>query len=407
MRRIGSISSGRSKQQGVTLVELMIALILGLFVLVGLSAVFIASKQAFRFQDTAGRLQEDASFALDTMSRDLRMAGYAGCGGVDAATVGGVTTYYPTSILDPVAPGGIDGPNPLATVESAMANVQPLSPVNFLRGFDGIPSAMFTAGSAPPSGSSGSLFFSGGSSNAVSVSTAMALATSPIAIASDAYGWGSTKVYTMVVSDCTNSSLFAGKLNAAGTQIDRDLVDNVAQTPALTFPLKPNNPNNPKYGVDAIVMPLEWNFYFVDTRSGAATPSLYRVFYDGNLRQGKQELISNVESMRLNYGENLNGVDNVTNLACVIPTVPSNCVPSQQADVWRTTAATVTDWSKVVAVRIGLMMVSDDNTANRDVATAVPPLLGASYSLPAGASTTRLRKEFSTTVVLRNRVAPR
>lgn len=406
MRRIGSISSGRSKQQGVTLVELMIALILGLFVLVGLSAVFIASKQAFRFQDTAGRLQEDASFALDTMSRDLRMAGYAGCRGVDAATVGGVTTYYPTLAMTAGAPGGIDGPNPLATVESANAMVtfQPLSPVNFLRGFDNVPSTMFASGSAPTSSSTHSLFFSGGSSNAVSVSTAMAAVDSPIAIASDAYSWGSTKVFKMVVSDCTTSSLFAGQLNAAGTQIVHDTVlgdTTKGQNSATSFPA------TPKYGVDAIVMPLEWNFYYVATRSGAATPSLYRVFYDGSSRQDAQELISNVESMRLNYGENLNGVDSATNLACVISTGGAICVPTMQADVWRTTAATVTDWSKVVAVRIGLMMVSDDNTANRDVATAVPPLLGASYSLPAGASTTRLRKEFSTTVVLRNRVAPR
>ena len=88
-------------------------------------------------------------------------------------------------------------------------------------------------------------------------------------------------------------------------------------------------------------------------------------------------------------------------------TSPATCSPTMQADVWRTTAASVTDWSRVVAVRVGLMMVSADNAANTDVTTATPPFLGASYTPASGASTTRVRKEFSTTVVLRNRIAPR
>jgi hypothetical protein len=60
-----------------------------------------------------------------------------------------------------------------------------------------------------------------------------------------------------------------------------------------------------------------------------------------------------------------------------------------------------------VAVRIGLMMVSGDQSANQEVTQGALTLLGASYTIPAGASASRVRKEFSTTIVLRNRVAPR
>ena len=153
-------------------------------------------------------------------------------------------------------------------------------------------------------------------------------------------------------------------------------------------------------------MPLEWSFYYVATRPGASTPSLYRVFYNGTTRGNAEELVSNIETMKLNYGENINGKDKVTNLQCTIATGGATCAPTFQADVWRTTAAAVTDWSRVVAVRVGLMMLSADSAANPDIAST-PTLLGQSYTLPTGASTTRLRKEFSTTVVLRNRVAPR
>ena len=392
-------------QRGVTLVELLVALALSLGVLVGLSAVYIASKQSFRFQETAGRLQEDGTYALETIARDLRMAGFAGCKGVDGITIAAVLTYFPTLSMSATAQGGIQGPNPLAVVEpgNALVLAQPMTPHNFLRGFDNVPASMFTT--APVSGATDSLFFSGGGSNTVSVSAAMATPTSPLNVASNPYGWDPAKPYNMVVSNCLVSSLFAGQINAAGTEIAHGTT--VVGSASVATNAANNFPSNPVYGIDAIVMPLEWNYYYVATRAGASTPSLYRVFYDGNERKATEELVSNVESMKLHYGENLLGVDTATNLTCNLVGGGATCAATMQADTWRTTAAAVTDWSRVVAVRVGLMMVSADNAANPDVVTSIPNLLGLPYVPPVGASTTRLRKEFSTTVVVRNRVAAR
>jgi type IV pilus assembly protein PilW len=397
------------RQRGVTLVELLISLALGLAVLVGLSAVYVAAKQSFRFQETGGRMQEDAMFAMETISRELRMAGFAGCRGVEKINISGVDTYFPNLGLMTGAPGGIAGPNPLATVEPGNLEVtrQPLSPSNFVRGFDNVPGAMFAT--APTSSATNSLFISGGSEKTVSVTATMGSAGDPLTIAAGSAAFlDPAKIYNMVVANCNSSSLFAGQAGGGGTQIlHTTAIGNatVGTNAADSFP------STPLYGVDAMVMPLEWSFYYVATRTGAATPSLYRVAYDGNARGAAEELVSNVESMRLHYGENTMGKTSppppAPSVPCVLATTPSGCEPTKQADEWRTSAAAVTNWSRVVAVRIGLMMVSEDNAANRDVVTADPPLLGASYAGPAGKSATRLRKEFSTTVVIRNQVAPR
>lgn len=391
-------------QRGFTLVEMLVALALGLAVLIGLSSVYVAAKQSFRFQETSGRLQEDATFALDLIARDLRMAGFGGCRGVDEVTIASVLTTFPNFGLA-ASPTGITGPNPLAAVYPTNLQItsQPLSPYNFVRGFDSVPSAMFAVGATPVSSNTDALYFVGGSSKAVSVSAVMAATNSPLAIASDTFSWGTTAansgVYNMVVSDCKSSSLFAGKVAGGGTSIDHTATLGNA---ADTFP------GSYQYGIDALVMPVEWNLYYAATRSGATTPSLYRVSYDGNSRDGNpQEIITNVEAFKLSYGENTAGKDSATGLTCALSGGAATCIPTLQADVWRASAATVTNWSRVVAVRVGLMMVSSDDRANTDVVAVTPTLLGQTYSIPSGASTTRLRKEFSTTVVLRNRIAPR
>ncbi len=68
-----------ARQQGVGLVEVMIALVLGLVVVLGISQIFASSKQSFLTQDSAARMQEDARYILSRMTQELRMAGMFGC----------------------------------------------------------------------------------------------------------------------------------------------------------------------------------------------------------------------------------------------------------------------------------------------------------------------------------------
>jgi type IV pilus assembly protein PilW len=373
-------------------------LALGLSVLAGLSAVFVAAKQSYRYQETSGRLQEDASYALETMARDLRMTGFAGCRGVEITP--GPVQYPGMGIHGTLlaASGAIKGPNPLGTVYPADAAItaRPFAPKNLIRGFDAsVPSAMFAVGSVPTSGTTDSLYITGGSMNAVSVTTPMTLPESVLEIGTDSQDWGTILRY-MVVSDCVNSSYFVGELETAGGVTSIKHLAATDKNALATFP------SSAKYGIDAIVMPVEWNFYYVATRPGASTPGLYRLTHDGRVqvnsgvtgdppgRKDPVEIVSNVETMKIHYGEN---------------TLPTTGTPTMEVNEWRTTAADVDDWSRVVAVRIGLMMITSENGVNTDIAST-PTLLGAAYTVPT-AYANRVRKEFSTTVVLRNRVAPR
>jgi type IV pilus assembly protein PilW len=65
--------------QGVTLIELMISLTIGLIIIAGIGYIFLGSRQGFRSQDALARMQEGARTAFEIMDRDIRMAGYTGC----------------------------------------------------------------------------------------------------------------------------------------------------------------------------------------------------------------------------------------------------------------------------------------------------------------------------------------
>ena len=64
--------------QGLTLVELMVALTLGLIVIGALVAVFMSNNQNYRQNEAIATLQDNARFAMELITRDLAMAGYWG-----------------------------------------------------------------------------------------------------------------------------------------------------------------------------------------------------------------------------------------------------------------------------------------------------------------------------------------
>jgi type IV pilus assembly protein PilW len=62
------------KQLGMTLVELLVALSIGSFLMIGAVQVYNQSRQAYIINDSIARVQETAQFAMDTIEADLRMA---------------------------------------------------------------------------------------------------------------------------------------------------------------------------------------------------------------------------------------------------------------------------------------------------------------------------------------------
>jgi hypothetical protein len=74
--QIGSPVDRCRRQSGFTLVELMIASFLGLFLVGGLIHLFVSSGQGYRANDALARVQESGRFAMDILARDIRQVGY-------------------------------------------------------------------------------------------------------------------------------------------------------------------------------------------------------------------------------------------------------------------------------------------------------------------------------------------
>lgn len=64
---------------GLTLIELMIALVLGLLILAAAIAVFASNRQVYRSTESLGRIQENARAAYEIMARDVREAAGNAC----------------------------------------------------------------------------------------------------------------------------------------------------------------------------------------------------------------------------------------------------------------------------------------------------------------------------------------
>lgn len=62
----------------MTLIELTVAMAIGLFLIGGALYVYSQSKNSYRAGDSLARLQESARFALDTIEPDIRLARYWG-----------------------------------------------------------------------------------------------------------------------------------------------------------------------------------------------------------------------------------------------------------------------------------------------------------------------------------------
>ena len=66
-------------QLGVTLIELMIALVIGLLATGAMLKVYVDSSRLYRFNEGLARIQENGRFATEFIRRDARVAGFWGC----------------------------------------------------------------------------------------------------------------------------------------------------------------------------------------------------------------------------------------------------------------------------------------------------------------------------------------
>lgn len=391
-----TISMLPNNQKGFTLVELMVAMAISLFLLIAIALVYQSSKSGFAYANNTVRMSEDSSFALDSLSRDIRMAGYAGCAGLSA-------TNGPDGIaktLDDVYVPKLAGVSAL-TISNENDLPNPFSKSIFnareaLVGYKnaaGATAAVSAAGTALPSFLNSAsfkiasnypiLYIAGGSPKAVQLNAAIVKNQKLVNIVNDVNKWadsGSGSDFFMLIADCKNSEMFRTYSLQANGAIQNET----------------NFLND--YGSDAVATRLESSTYFLATRNNATTPSLYRRFFNGKVANS-EELVPNVEAITFQYGLNSSCVGSAS---CTAP----NTTPTYIADTYvkdiDSNFATM-DWSRVVSVRMGLIMVTEDNgqTAKASVVNEEIDWVDGKYKVPT--ADRRLRRAYSTTVTIRNR----
>lgn len=87
------------KQRGLSIVEIMIAMLIGLILMGGVMQVFSSTRQSNRVQEATARMQETGRMALEIIARDVRMADFWGC----ASALGNIVNN-----LDSTGAGYID-----------------------------------------------------------------------------------------------------------------------------------------------------------------------------------------------------------------------------------------------------------------------------------------------------------
>jgi type IV pilus assembly protein PilW len=117
-----SPKQNRQEMRGLSLIELLIAMVLGLTITTGVIQIYVGNNATERSQEARGRIQENSRFSLNFLSQELRMAGYLGClSGMDAASVNNILNGPPASFQPQIGLQGweADGTDPGTISNSA------------------------------------------------------------------------------------------------------------------------------------------------------------------------------------------------------------------------------------------------------------------------------------------------
>lgn len=371
----------RVAQRGFSLVEMMIAMTVGLVLLTGMIAVFSGNKRSSDMNAAMANIQENARFALSQIARDIRMSGYQGCmdmnnGGElfvkaqaspttnflsDTATTGSVVQgdgswapAPPGAFAPPVANPAIPGTHTIA-LQFGIANQARLT-------------GPMTAGGIPSESGDVVVDLSADTTNSLAGMTAGDLA---------------------IISDCTEVNLFTASAtslvgttltlsHAASHNLDGNLTKIFGEAAQLN---------------DTRILRFASNIYYIgDTGLTNENGDQIRALYQQSLPYNDPanppvELVQGVENMRVAFG-----VRSATGSLQYVPADDPAYNPSA-----------------VESVQIGLLMTSWDRIAQEDddktyilagqqIASAASADDGLNH-----AEDRRFRLAFNTTIKVRNR----
>jgi type IV pilus assembly protein PilW len=366
----------RGREQGMTLVELMVALVIGLVLTGGAIQVFLANRAAFAFNESMQRVQENGRFALDTLMFNSRMAGYLGClSGVNLFNNLNSSTTVPFNFAQAVTGFEATGTGPGSTFAAAA-----IDPSNSTTATDWAPNLPNPILSLAVKGSDVLVV-----RNVSAVSQALVGAYNS---GSAVFAGATTADYAVgdiaIVSDCTKASVFqvTGVTNTTAGGVTRvDLAHAAAGTPGNNLATWLSDQ---QYGDGAQVARAETWAYYVGRGSGNH-PALFQLRLQttsGSTTSAlgpPEELVDSVDTMQVLYGVDADADGDVDSY--------------NKADA-------VTNWNNVVSVRIGLLVRAPEEYGTElDTQTYVVNETGFNP-----VDDHRLRQVFTTTNGLRNRL---
>lgn len=397
-------------QAGLSLIELMVALLLSTLLVLGLIEIFSASRASYLMAQGLSRAQESSRFAIDSLQRDVRMSGHFGCVSDQAhfyAGNGAFGELFLSNRADfttiPAAREALrfdysirgyearaTGPSDTVTINAtpaagAAADWVPALPAVFVSGLR----------PAPIRGSDilALRFLSPESAEVTSFVTG-----NPATITVNAAQWPVLTAPTPTpglfgIADCRSVVLFQASAVAVGGS-------------AVQITARSNGVNQIGFdGSDtfasgqARLYRAESFVYYIGLNA-ANEPSLFRARFNAvpgsatiTLDTGaSEEVVEGVENMQLLFAQDL-----VTN-----PAQP----PSGVINGIRTAAnvlpdnANQTGWQRVGAVQVGLLVRGNDRAAATQK-TAPTRSLGTQMTLPNDG---RYRSVYETNIALRNRL---
>lgn len=360
--------ASRRRASGLSLIEILVALALGLVLIAGATNLFLGSSQTFRVNESLSRMQEEARFAMNRIERDARSAGFRSCSPNVQNRVTGSGALL-TEALEGLSILGWEfddtGPGDSYTIDS----LEVTGAGNWDNG----------GGFAFPADIDGDVV---GGTDVLVINRVERLNTQftddngPNDTNLDAPNHGVNQNAVILISNdsCTQASLVR-KTNSAD--------DN------FTFASSGNTGNGVGFATNpqSELYHFQSRIYYVGLDGDV--PGLYTRRLDGeNGTANSRELVRGVENMQVLYG-----VANSSNA-----TEASSYVPADE----------VTNWSNVVSVRIALLMRSG-NEVSPDTNTRLYNLLGTEIN-PTGDGATGpvgdryLRVLVTKTLGLRNRL---
>lgn len=332
-------------QAGFTLIELMIALVLGLVVIGGVLSVFLAGQQSYRTNQALGDVQDGARTAFELLARDIRGAGLTGCNnnGRMSNVINNSTNYWWADWNNAVHgyPDSV-GADPGTTVGSGASQRVAGSDSIILLGTQGMG---LSVASANNNGNNAANFKLNQSTTELSDGNVIIVCDQDHATMLQIVSYNNSNV---TVVHNTGNAVFPGNCSKG-----------LGYPPVCT-----TNGNQYSFGANSEIAKLsavDWYIGNYVDASGAKGTSLYRT----NVSVGTtgatatpEEMVRNVTKMSLSY--------------------------HQSAGAGFVAANLVTDWSKVDAVQMVLTMQSTDQHAS----TAAKPL----------------ERTFTATTAIRNRV---